>query len=277
MASCVRKSTLELHFAGASGPPLRHIARDSSRGRLESSHDEIHPGLAAAPQHFARGHAGTHPEQAGREHDGELVGGKPRAELSTHPGGRELMRELVHEIGDVSGRIREVMGPPDVKGQHFREQSRLADSAVLIGDGIRHASEEIAQRGRRIAQCRDPPSDPRADASRQLEQHVVLGRKVEIKGSAGDPGRARDPIDLRGGNADGTELLQRHGEDPLARIQALSCTRPVGRSGPCGHIASPGPSRRRKAPLSRPEYQASQIRQSLTRVKVWAEQPATGR
>ena len=157
------------------------------------------------------------------------------SELAPLPRSGELAGQLVDEVRHVARRIRQVVGAADVQRKHLRQQTRVPDPGVLLGDRLVHAGEQRAQRGRRFAHMRDAPRDARAHPRRELDQHVVLGREVEVEGPAGHPRGSGDPIDLGRRHTDRSELAQRDLEDPLAGVLALT--------GP--HTARLGGSRRR--------------------------------
>ena len=146
------------------------------------------------------------------------------------------------------------MGTPDVEGEHLGEQPALADTAVLVQDGLGHPREELAQAGLFVAQDLDPPGDPGADPGGELEKDVVFRREVEVERAPRHARRAGDPVDLGRGDADGAELLEGHGEDPFAGIDTLAGTRPAGGRRPDRSVAALGGNRRREAPLEPHEY-----------------------
>jgi hypothetical protein len=96
---------------------------------------------------------------------------------------------------------------------------------------------DFGQGGRQIVRAVEEPGelgrDPRLLAALQFEQHMLLGREVEVEGSVGDTRRGHDGGDLGAGHARPGELGDRRTQDALPRLTPARLAR--GRLELCRH------------------------------------------
>ncbi len=84
--------------------------------------------------------------------------------------------------------------------------------------------KEAFDRNRSASQRRKPFDDPFLSSMHKLDQHVLFGREMEVKGAARHAGGANDFINLRFGKTDPPELVDSSVKDTVACILALLIT-----------------------------------------------------
>ena len=144
------------------------------------------------------------PNTLAQAHARRRLGLEPGAQLAAGGG----LGEVAGERGDDRKRLlvdREPGGPPRVDREHVAKQIRVAQPRLELD----HALGQLVQRLAQAARALEPRRQHALLQELELEQHVLLGREVEVEARPRHPGFARDAGHVRPGEADTAELGDR--------------------------------------------------------------------